>query len=86
MTLVRSRTSIPVPAVHLFEDSPSNNVGVQFIVMDHIEGVHLYRIWDDITLQHSVANGSTAFKYGIRHYRFHRGRRLCWTIVAPHTG
>ena len=52
MTLVRSRTSVPVPAVHLFEDSPSNDVGMQFIVMDHIEGVHLYRIWDDLTLQH----------------------------------
>jgi aminoglycoside phosphotransferase (APT) family kinase protein len=31
-------------------DSPSNDVGVQFIVMEYIEGVHLYRIWDDLTL------------------------------------
>ncbi|KAF8338464.1 hypothetical protein F5887DRAFT_514377 [Amanita rubescens] len=52
MTLVRSRTSIPVPVVHFFEDSPSNEVGMQFLVMDYVEGVNLYRIWDDLTLEH----------------------------------
>ncbi|KIL68648.1 hypothetical protein M378DRAFT_8688 [Amanita muscaria Koide BX008] len=39
MTLVRLRTSIPVPVVHFFEDSPSNDVGVQFLVMDYVEGI-----------------------------------------------
>jgi aminoglycoside phosphotransferase (APT) family kinase protein len=52
MALVRSRTSIPIPVVHFFEDSPSNEVGMQFLVMDHVEGVNLYRIWDDLTLEH----------------------------------
>jgi len=52
MALVRARTSIPVPVVHFYEDSPSNDVGVQFLVMDFVEGVHLYRIWGDLTLGH----------------------------------
>ncbi len=52
MALVRARTSIPLPVVHFFEDSPSNDVGVQFLVMDFVEGVHLYRIWDNLTLEH----------------------------------
>ncbi|KAM6500814.1 Protein kinase-like domain containing protein [Amanita muscaria] len=52
MTLVRLRTSIPVPVVHFFEDSPSNDVGVQFLVMDYVEGVNLYQIWDDLTMEH----------------------------------
>ncbi|KAF8346817.1 kinase-like domain-containing protein, partial [Amanita rubescens] len=52
MTLVRSRTAIPVPVVHFFEDSPSNEVGTQFLVMDYVEGVNLYQIWDDLTLKH----------------------------------
>ena len=52
MTLVHSRTSIPIPVIHFFEDSPSNEVGMQFLVMDYVEGVNLYRIWDDLTLEH----------------------------------
>ncbi|KAF8337712.1 kinase-like domain-containing protein [Amanita rubescens] len=52
MTLVRLRTSIPVPVVHFFEDSPSNEVGMQYLVMDYVEGVNLYQIWDDLTLEH----------------------------------
>ena len=52
MTLVRSRTSIPIHVVHFFEDSPSNVVGMQFLVMDYVEGVNLYRIWDDLTLEY----------------------------------
>ena len=52
MTLVRSRSSIPVPVIHFLEDSPSNGVGMQFFVMDYVEGVNLYRIWDDLKLKH----------------------------------
>lgn len=53
MNLVCTRTSIPVPIVHLLMDSLSNDVGVQFIVMEYIEGVHLYRLRDDLTLGQS---------------------------------
>ena len=52
MKLVRSRTSIPVPVVHFFKDSPSNEVGMQFLVMDYVEGVNLYQFWEDLTLEH----------------------------------
>ena len=44
MTLVHSRTSIPI-VIHFFEDSPSNKVGMQFLVVDYVEGINLlYRI------------------------------------------
>ncbi|KAF8623134.1 hypothetical protein AX14_011958, partial [Amanita brunnescens Koide BX004] len=52
MKLVRQRTSIPVPVVHFFEDSLSNEVGVQFLVMGYVEGVNHYQIWDDLTMEH----------------------------------
>ena len=90
MTLVRSRTSTPVPVVHFFEDSPSNEVGMQsqFLVMDYVEGVNLYRIWDDLTkdILTQIVGARSACKHGIQSYGFYHRGRLRWTAATPHDG
>lgn len=55
MRYVRANTSIPVPELYLFDVSPENGVGMQFMIMEHMEGQHLYRIWDDLSIEHQKA-------------------------------
>jgi len=52
MKYVRAQTRILVPEVYCYDFSPTNSVGMQFIVMEHIHGRHLYQIWDDLTIDH----------------------------------
>ena len=52
MKYVRAQTGILVPEVYCYDFSPTNSVGIQFIVLEHIQGRHLYRIWDDLTVDH----------------------------------
>jgi aminoglycoside phosphotransferase (APT) family kinase protein len=54
MRYIRAHTSIPVPAVYLYDidTSPKNDVGLQFIIMEQMEGQHLYNIWDDLSTEH----------------------------------
>ncbi|KAJ3506907.1 hypothetical protein NLJ89_g6602 [Agrocybe chaxingu] len=55
MRYVRLHTKIPVPEVYLIDTSPDNRVGAQYVVMQQMEGQHLYRIWDDLTIDHQKA-------------------------------
>ncbi|KAJ7211349.1 hypothetical protein GGX14DRAFT_624380 [Mycena pura] len=52
MRHVQTHTRIPVPAVHLYDTARANAVGMQYVVMERMPGVHLYRLWDDLSLEH----------------------------------
>ncbi|KAF5383119.1 hypothetical protein D9615_005056 [Tricholomella constricta] len=54
MEYVRTHTRIPVPKVYC-HDFSTCSVGVQFVVMERMPGQHLYRIWEDLTLDHKMA-------------------------------
>ncbi|CAA7261883.1 unnamed protein product [Cyclocybe aegerita] len=55
MRYVRLHTKIPVPEVYLADTSPDNHVGAQYVVMQQMEGQRLYRIWDELTIEHQKA-------------------------------
>jgi aminoglycoside phosphotransferase (APT) family kinase protein len=56
--LIRESTTIPIPAIHAYDTSPTNELGVPYILMDFVEGVSLGRIWkngeivDDVARKH----------------------------------
>ena len=45
MRMIKNQTSIPLPAVHDYEDTLGNDIGCPFIMMDFIEGTPLYKVW-----------------------------------------
>ena len=45
MKMIKNRTSIPIPAVHDFDDNLDNDIGCPFMMMDFIEGEPLYKVW-----------------------------------------
>ncbi|KAE8307742.1 hypothetical protein BDV41DRAFT_568800 [Aspergillus transmontanensis] len=47
MRLLRRETTIPVPDVHAFSDTCDNELNCPFILIDHVEGVSLYKVWFD---------------------------------------
>jgi hypothetical protein len=50
---VRENTSIPVPVVLDWNDSPENSVGSGYIIMEHVAGVQLVKEWPKMDpLQH----------------------------------
>lgn len=52
MRYVRANTLVPVPEVYLLDASPSNDVGMQYMIMEQMEGQHLYRMWDNLSIEH----------------------------------
>ncbi|KAK7454031.1 hypothetical protein VKT23_011542 [Stygiomarasmius scandens] len=55
MQYVRAHSTIPVPEIYLFDASSENEIGMQYIVMQRIEGKHLYSMWDDLPIEHQKA-------------------------------
>lgn len=49
---VRKHSSIPVPATYFVNTNPNHAVGAAFVLMERIEGQHLYRFWEDLSLEH----------------------------------
>lgn len=47
MRLLRRETTIPVPDVYAFSDTCDNELNCPFILIDHVEGVSLYKVWFD---------------------------------------
>ncbi|KNG83254.1 hypothetical protein ANOM_008263 [Aspergillus nomiae NRRL 13137] len=47
MRFLRRETTIPVPDVHAFSDTCDNELHCPFILIDHVEGVSLYKVWFD---------------------------------------
>ncbi|OGM44961.1 hypothetical protein ABOM_007084 [Aspergillus bombycis] len=47
MRFLRRETTIPVPNVHAFSDTYDNELHCPFILIDHVEGVSLYKVWFD---------------------------------------
>ena len=52
MEYVRLHTSIPVPEVYSYDFDVRNSVSAQFMLMERKPGLHLYRIWDKLSLEH----------------------------------
>lgn len=55
MLYVRSRTTIPVPEVYLYDFNPKNKVGAPFILMQRIPGCQLHKIWNNLSIKHKEA-------------------------------
>ncbi|KIJ27531.1 hypothetical protein M422DRAFT_190903 [Sphaerobolus stellatus SS14] len=62
MRYVGMHTTIPVPEVYMVDICPANDVGMQFMVMQYMEGEHLYLIWGGLSIEHqkSVLDQITA--------------------------
>lgn len=55
MRYVRSKTTIPVPEVYLYDFNPRNKVGAPFILMKRIPGHSLDKIWNSLSMEHKMA-------------------------------
>ena len=59
---VRHTTTIPVPIIYAFDSSPTNKLGFEWMLMEKVEGVSLYDVWDTMgystkkKLSRTVAN------------------------------
>lgn len=59
---VRHTTTIPVPIIYAFDSSPTNKLGFEWMLMEKVEGVSLYDVWDTMAysskqkLSRTVAN------------------------------
>lgn len=49
VSIVQEKTSIPIPRVLDWSDDPSNSVGTEYIIMEHVHGVQLQQQWPDMT-------------------------------------
>ncbi|KAF7542979.1 hypothetical protein G7046_g10081 [Stylonectria norvegica] len=48
MAYVRQHTSVPVPKVLDWNDDPNNSIGTEYIIMEHVPGVQLSRLWPEM--------------------------------------
>ncbi|KAI3394042.1 hypothetical protein diail_3307, partial [Diaporthe ilicicola] len=48
MAYIREKTSIPIPQVLDWSDDPSNSVGTEYLIMEHVSGVPLQQQWPDM--------------------------------------
>lgn len=49
---VRMHSTIPVPETYFVNPNPNHVVGAAFTITEKIEGQPLYKIWDELTLDH----------------------------------
>lgn len=47
---LKQHTSIPVPEIYHEDLDPENDVGAAFVLMERLPGRHLYKTWDDMSL------------------------------------
>ena len=52
---VKQHTNIPVPEILYHDLDSANDVGVPFVLMEKLPGRHLYKIWEDLSLDHKKA-------------------------------
>lgn len=52
MRYVRKHTTLPVPEIYYHDLSPYNDVGAPFTLLEKLPGQHLYKTWDDLSLEH----------------------------------
>ncbi|KAJ5086934.1 hypothetical protein NUU61_008241 [Penicillium alfredii] len=45
MTYLQSKFSLPIPNVLDWNDNPSNPIGTEYIIQEHVAGVQLHQIW-----------------------------------------
>ncbi|KAF9074942.1 kinase-like domain-containing protein, partial [Rhodocollybia butyracea] len=55
MDYVKRHTTILVPTVYLLEINHNNQVGMQYMIMERMPGVHLYKLWDELSLNHQIS-------------------------------
>ncbi|KAI8654739.1 hypothetical protein NCS57_01221000 [Fusarium keratoplasticum] len=49
---VKQRTSIPVPEIYYQDLNSDNEIGASFVLMEKLPGRHLYKTWDNLSLDH----------------------------------
>jgi len=49
---IKQHTSIPVPEIYYQDLNPKNGVGAAYVLMERLPGRHLYKSWDDMSLDH----------------------------------
>ena len=49
---VKQHTSIPVPEIYYQDLNPDNAIGAAYVLMEKLPGRHLYKSWDDMSLDH----------------------------------
>ncbi|CAM1502466.1 Fc.00g044500.m01.CDS01 [Cosmosporella sp. VM-42] len=47
---LKQHTSIPVPEIFYQDLDPENEIGAAFVLMERMPGRHLYKTWDDLSL------------------------------------
>lgn len=55
MLYVRSKTTIPVPEIYLYDFDSKNTVGAPFMLMQRMPGYPLYKIWDGLSIKNKKA-------------------------------
>ncbi|KUL81635.1 hypothetical protein ZTR_09650 [Talaromyces verruculosus] len=45
---LQSKTSVPIPTILDWSNVPSNSIGSEYIIMEHVEGVQLHKRWLDM--------------------------------------
>ncbi|KAL4902041.1 hypothetical protein BDW74DRAFT_187035 [Aspergillus multicolor] len=45
MTFLKTKSSLPIPDVLDWNDDPSNPVGAEYIIQEHVTGTNLHQIW-----------------------------------------
>ncbi|GBF62305.1 altered inheritance of mitochondria protein 9 [Trichophyton mentagrophytes] len=50
MAYLRSKSSLPIPETLLWNDDPSNPVGIEYIVQEHADGVNLHEHWPEMDI------------------------------------
>ncbi|KAI9042385.1 uncharacterized protein KD926_005681 [Aspergillus affinis] len=48
MTYLRSKTTLPIPKVLDWSDDPSNAIGAEYIIQEHVSGVQLHEAWPNM--------------------------------------
>lgn len=59
---VTKHSGIPVPTVYDWSDDRSNEIGSEYIIMEHAHGVSLQERWPDMTLDQRIQCISNIFQ------------------------
>ncbi|KAK5125749.1 hypothetical protein LTR85_012024 [Meristemomyces frigidus] len=54
-TYVREHTTIPVPQTYYVNLDPTHPVGAPFVLMEHMEGHHLYKMWKALKTEYRIS-------------------------------
>ena len=52
---VRKHTQIPVPEIYFVNHNENHVVGAAFVLMERIEGVRLFELWGDLSMEHRIS-------------------------------